>query len=35
MTDTKLGKELKKLGLVKDDLKINKKTCVVYFGLKE
>jgi hypothetical protein len=35
MTDTKLGKELKKIGLVKDDLKINKKKCVVYFGLKE
>jgi hypothetical protein len=35
MTETKLGKELKKIGLVKDNIKINKKKCAVYFGLKE
>lgn len=35
MTDTKLGKELKKIGLIKGEIKLNKKKCVVYFGLKE
>ena len=35
MTDAKLGKELKKLGLVRCIMKINKKSCAVYFGLKE
>ncbi len=35
MTDAKLGKELKKIGLVKYDMKINKKKTAVYFGLSE
>jgi hypothetical protein len=35
MSDTKIGRELKKIGLKKVDKKVNKKTVTVYFGLKE
>lgn len=35
MSDTKIGRELKKLGLKKKDKKVEKKTLTVYFGLKE
>jgi len=33
MSDTKIGRELKKMGLVKKDKKIGKRTCTVYYGL--
>lgn len=35
LSDTKIGRELKKLGLKQDNKKINKKSVSVYFGLKE
>lgn len=35
MSDTKIGRELAKLGLKKDDKKVDKKTTRVYYGLKE
>lgn len=34
MSDTKIGRELKKIGLVKDTKKIDKKATVVYYGLR-
>lgn len=35
MSDTKIGRELKKLGLIKVDKKVDKRTVTVYYGLKE
>lgn len=35
LSDTKIGRELRKIGLVSDIKKIDKKVCRVYFGLKE
>ena len=35
MSDTKIGRELKKMGLIRDDKKVEKKTVTVYYGLKE
>jgi hypothetical protein len=35
MSETKMGRELKKLGLLKVDKKVNKKTTSGFYGLKE
>lgn len=35
MSDTKIGRELKKIGLISDKKKINKRATTVYYGLKQ